>query len=79
MAEVGGMFLNKEKLSYEERELFERELNRLVQLRKQIHHSASPYIPQLNSQIDLLTNVLEESEVDISNNHRISFDALEKL
>ncbi len=67
------MFLKK-KLSYVEKELFERELNRLIQLRKQINETTSPYLPQLDSQIDLLKNVLEESEMDI----KISFNSLEK-
>ncbi|KGX90501.1 hypothetical protein [Pontibacillus marinus] len=64
----------KKKLSYVEKELFERELNRLIQLRKQINETTSPYLPQLDSQIDLLKNVLEESEMDI----KISFNSLEK-
>lgn len=71
------MVLKQDKLSYEERELLKRELNRLVELRKQIHHTSSPYLPPLNSQIDLLTNVLEESEGVISNNHEISCGCLE--
>ncbi|QHE52886.1 hypothetical protein [Pontibacillus sp. HMF3514] len=60
--------MNKDKLSNEERELFQRELNRLMQLRKQIAHTTSPYLSQLNSQIDLLTNVLEETDANSLNN-----------